>query len=370
MKKLFLTFTALASLSSTLTPAFGMDQIVRPYWSARSAGMGGVRITTGLYDENFFGNPARVTQNPEWKVDIFDIFAESNSSTLSNVSNLLSGGDTLAKAAATKGQNNHARVQTAMPSVYWPNMFGGKNSMAFALLTSSQFDLDLHRYYSIEPTTVIDIGPAVTYGRKFLEDDSLSVGITGHATYRLATRSGFGILDVVKGSSLSPLNSGGDGSHLEFDLGSSYLLPWHYQEMDFSTGLSINNLLGGRYSNLGVRLLNTANRPPAQPRTLNFGASAKRATLWKFSDAVAALEFTDIGNNPDGSWFKTLHAGSEIRWGLLAFRLGLNQGYFAGGVGLDLIILEIDFATYGEELTTNVGGYQDRRYTFRIAITI
>jgi len=31
-----------------------VDQITRPYQSVRSAGMGGVRITTGLYDENFF----------------------------------------------------------------------------------------------------------------------------------------------------------------------------------------------------------------------------------------------------------------------------------------------------------------------------
>ena len=60
-----LSLPVFALLGLALSPsAHALDQIIRPYQSVRSAGMGGVRITTGLYDENFFNNPARVTANP------------------------------------------------------------------------------------------------------------------------------------------------------------------------------------------------------------------------------------------------------------------------------------------------------------------
>ena len=47
--------------------------------ASRSDAMGETRITTGLYDENFFNNPARVTANPRFRFTIVDFAAEGNS---------------------------------------------------------------------------------------------------------------------------------------------------------------------------------------------------------------------------------------------------------------------------------------------------
>ena len=77
-----------------------------------------------------------------------------------------------------------------------------------------------------------------------------------------------------------------------------------------------------------------------------------------------------IGNNPNGSIFRLIHFGHELRLGVFKFRLGLNQGYIAGGLGIDFKVLTIDAATYGEEMSLNAGGLEDRRMAIKIALQI
>lgn len=362
------SLNALTIFGLSIPSALAQDQIIRPYMNVRSLGMGGVHITTGLYDQNFFGNPARVTENPKWKVQVFDITAETTGTTLGNVSKIISDSENaLQNLAGSAGSNNHIRLQTAFPSFYIPR---GKMSFAFGILSNTQVDLKLRRSYNMNPMMVMDIGPAFTVGRKFLENDALSVGLTLHGTYRVASTEGFTLVDLIQGKSLSPGEKGGDGGHVDASLGAYYKLPQSYREWTFSTGFSINNLLGGKYNFFSLNLLDGPGAPPPQPRAFNVGFSAQRSNLWKFTDTVLALEFTDIGNNPGGSLFRLIHLGGETRYGILAIRAGFNQGYLAGGFGLDFKFATLDFATYGEELSLNAGGLQDRRFTLRLGFQI
>jgi len=360
---------AAVTLTATGPSALALDQIIKPYQSVRSSGMGGLKLTTGLYDENFFGNPARVVENPKWKVGLLDPMAETSSSTLSNLSSLAGSGDTLTNLAGTSGKNNHARLQFTSPSVYI-NKGEGKWAFAFAMMTSLQADVNLRSSYQLNPTTIVDMGPAFTVGRTFFPDERLAVGLTTHATYRLATDSNFGMADLIQGRSLSPTQSGGEGAHLDLDLGSTYRLPWEWKDFVFDTGLAINNLLGGKYSNLSLSIAGTNASTIPQPRTFGFGVSARRPTWGKFNNTTFALEFQDIGNNTNGSLFRTLHLGGETNWKRLALRAGLNQGYLAAGLGIDLWALTLDVSTYGEEMTLNAGGLEDRRYAVKIGLQI
>src|SRR5687767_6818884 len=120
----YLAAAGMIAAMSLLDTASANDSIIRPYMSARSLSMGGVRLTTGLYDDNFFGNPARVTANPKWKVELFNFLAETSSSTLGTVSDLTGSGDMLEKIADTSGDNNHGRIQTSFPGFYFPNIRG------------------------------------------------------------------------------------------------------------------------------------------------------------------------------------------------------------------------------------------------------
>lgn len=357
-------------LTCLVQSAWSLDQIIRPFQPIRSSGMGGVGLTTGLYEENFFGNPARMLANPENRLTLIDFLGEVGADAVSHVKDLTGDGDFYSKMSSTTGKNNHLRLQTSLPALYIAPK-EDRWGFAFGVLMSTQVDIDLRNNFQIDPTAITDIGPAVTLGRRFLEDQSLGIGITAHATYRMATHRTFSLVELIKGKSIAPSSIGGQGTHLDFDLGTTYVLPLDLSSVKFTTAFAINNILGGKYQNLKFNPIpNIETAPPAQPRSYGFGISAAFSEFIGFTDTVFALEFRDFGNNPQGGFFRTVHAGAETRWGILIPRVGLNQGYLAAGLGIDLKILTLDFATYTEEMALNPGILGDRRYAAKIALQI
>ncbi|NDD91798.1 hypothetical protein EBZ37_06910, partial [bacterium] len=301
------------------------DQIIKPLQSVRSSGMGGLKLTTGLYEDNFFGNPARVIANPKWRVTIFDPTVETSRSTITNAGDVASNSsDGLAGIGGTAGNNNHGRIQLSMLSFYIPK---GDRRWALAvspLLTSIQFDVMLRNSYQLSPSAIADIGPALTYGRTFFSDERLTLGITPHVTARVATNSNFTMADLISGKSLSPGETGGAGAHFDFDMGSTYRLPLKLGEFGFDAAFAVNNVLGGKYKNLkAIKLGSTDTPPPAQPRTFGFGIAGSREEWGKFRNTVFGLEIQDLGNNPNGSLFRTVHLGGETNWRRIALRAGL-----------------------------------------------
>jgi hypothetical protein len=350
--------------------SYAYDPIIRPYDSIRSYAMGGVHTVTGIYDQNFFGNPARVTANPVWKVQLPDITAELSTASISEISKLTSGGDVIQNIAGTAGKNNHLRLQTSFPGVYFPNAFGGKWSYAFALLTSTLGDVALLNTYNVNLKAIVDIAPSFTVGRKLLKNDALSVGATAHLNYRLAN-SNFDIFKFLSGEGFSISQDGLEGSEYDMDLGATYILPFKPKGITITTGASINNVFGGKYTNLGLDLIKDATgQAPGQPRTLNMGVSVSKEQSGFLRHTSIALELNDLGNNSGGSIFRLIHLGAETHFGLLYPRLGINQGYLCGGLGIDLSVFTIDVATYGEELGLNAGDRQDRRVALRLGFQI
>jgi len=348
--------------------AFALDQIVRPYQSVRSAAMGGVRMTTGLYDENFFNNPARVTANPESKFTLLQLTpVEVNPAALSEGSQIVGGKDALGVITDNAGKNIHDRFQLVFPAYYLASTETRRWAMAFAIITSIQMDADVRQSYQMTMGGIADVGPALTIGRKFLKDDALSVGFTGHFTYRMGTSPNYSLLDYVRGVPLSFSSLANDGAMINLDIGATYKLT-KWGEFDISVAGAIQNLLGGNYSHTLLSLLKQGGGPPPQLRSYGFGASATRADWWKFTNTVFALEDTDVLNNTNGSIFRLLHMGGETHWKSIALRLGLNQGYLGGGIGFDFFYFNLDLTTYGEEMSLNTGGLEDRRYTFDIGL--
>lgn len=373
MKKLVVGSVFLGLFASAST--FAYDQIYRPFLSARSAGMGSTRIADGQYEDNFFGNPALVVDNPHWKISLLDLTLEVNSGAIGNVSKIVSAshnnGEMLRQIAETSGHNNHLRLQTAMPAIYVPPSENGKWAFAIGFLFQTQLDLGLRRNYQVDPQSVTDGGPAFTVGRKFGKEDALALGATTHVTYRLSSKQNYDTTNLLQGQSLSPSETGGEGAHVDVDLGARYKFQHaHPLGLDLSAGVAINNLLGGRYSNLHPDFVHASDRPRQQPRAFGAGVAARREKLGPFRDFVASFEITDIGNNANGSIYRLLHMGAETKFAILAPRFGINQGYICAGLGIDLKLLTLDFATYGEEMSLNTGGLQDRRYTVKLAFQI
>lgn len=77
-------------------------------------------------------------------------------------------------------------------------------------------------------------------------------------------------------------------------------------------------------------------------------------------DWVGALEFRHINNN-DHELAKKLHLGFEFSLPFIDIRYGLNQGYNAYGVGMDMLFVRFDVAYYDEEIGVYVGQTKQNR---------
>ncbi len=367
MKLKYLLFLNFLCMSST---ALAFDGIVRPYQSVRYAAMGSVRMTTGLYDENFFNNPARATANPNDRVTLFQLMPlEGNGRLFRNrrsITNELAMVDTIYRG------NIHYRNQLIMPAFYWNDVGDHHLYIATGLISSLQLDCRMLGNLNTDVNGLIDIGPSVTVAKKYL-DDQLSLGVTAHLAMRV------GIEPVINGinyfvgppGQLGIEGKATQGTMLDFDLGSTYtLLKW--DNLTVNTGVAVQNILGGNFSNIPFRPFKAVpNRPPVQPRSLGGGFSAEIPHFFGIlQDTVAAFEITDIGNNANGSFFRLLHLGAETHFQAIgdhiAFRFGINQGYFTLGAGLNYRNFTLDVGTYAEELGLNTGILEDRRYAFNI----
>lgn len=370
MKRVIIFCTSAFLITTALAcQTIWADEIIKPYQSVRSAGMGGVVMTTGLYDENFFNNPARVTANPKSKFTLLQLTpAELNPETIRSVPDVISNAKNLKTTLSNiSGEYLHNRTQFILPAFYLASNDQRDWALAFALIGSVQANWLLNSSYSANLGLIGDVGPAVTFGHKFLQD-RLSLGITGHYLYRVSAAANYGLVDYVEGKSLSLNNLGGQGGMVNFDLGTTYLLT-QFDHFNLNLGAAVQNVLGSKFSP-SPRLLNFTGSPIEQPTSFGLGISISRETLAFLQNTVFALEATNIGNNPNGSLYRLLHLGGETQWKVLAIRAGINQGYLCAGLGFDLRIFTLDLATYGEEIGLNTGTQEDRRYTLNFGFHI
>ncbi len=351
------------ALTASLSPAKAVENILSSYQNPRMAGMGGMKLTTGLYEENFTGNPARVTANPKWKVQLVDLAADVQPEGITNISNAASSG--IEGLTDLAGDQNHLRVSPTLLGVYVPleNM-----SYAFGIQGSLQADIGISRGFRVDSQIIGDIGPSFTVGRKFLENKELSAGLSAHYKYRVAAPD-IAFTDFLSNDLGNLMDSAGEGSKFDLDLGGTYILPWKPADLELTVATSVSNLLGSQYSS-GLSLLGATSTPPESFRTFGLGITARQSETWKFTDTAFGIEIQDLGANGEGSFFRLLHLGAETHWKIIAMRLGVNQGYLCAGIGFDFKAAQLDIATFGEEMSLNAGGRENRSLAVRLGFQI
>lgn len=367
IKLLFINFISLSLIS---LPSIAYEEILTPYKSARALGMGGATISTGLYEDNFFGNPARMTQIPETRVDLFHWLVETNDETLGNVSSILdfAGGDTnLANITDIAGRNSHVRFQMGFPGFYLPRIGDGPWTFAWGTFLNTQIGAALRQSNRLEPIGIAEIGTHFNLSRTFLPDNSLSIGINWHNRFKGGIDTSIGLVDVFQGLSFDSDSIFGYGVNIDGSLGAFYTLPFHPDMWDFDIGLSINNIVSKtiqlKQPEINSSILDA-------PRSVNIGFTAYRLEAGPFMEPVISIEFLNIGQSNGGSFFRHLHIGGEIDWSVLRFRTGFYQGYITAGIGLETSAFQLNLATYGEELSLNTGGRQDRRFVAQLGFSI
>jgi hypothetical protein len=346
-----------------LTPSSNaFDPIIRPYQTVRTAGMGNIRYTTGIYEDNFYANPARITENPKTLFQFPKITLEAGGGTISSISDMLSssngGFDSVSNSV---GKPLSARFQMLFPAFYKPTFFSPDWAFAFGIPVSAQVMGQVSQSGLVTPTTVIGGGPTFSLARRLLPEERLSIGTTIHGDFRATAGKAYNLYDLLRDNIKKTL-SGGSGLNIDFDLGSTFRPHWGLGGFNYEVAFTINNVLGGTYDNLGGKIPGWDGLPTASPRSFNAGLAARKDVLWEFTQFMMALEFTDMGANGNGSIFREIHFGAEASWKWLRIRSGINQGYFCGGLGFYFGHFKMDLATYGEEMGLNVGNAQDRRY--------
>jgi len=341
---------ALATLATTVQAA----QFQNIYQNARVLGMGGA-FTAVADDYNALTyNPAGLSQIEGWDLDLLTLEAEASESAVDLVDELeaaQNGTEAEAAALLVAHTGDHIRLRAnSFPHLVMPGFGVG-------LLGQATLDADFRNRVRpvVQVDAKVDLGLTAA-GAKSFNRDKLAIGIGGKYVRREGLVRDYEAADLIS-DSFDPVADVGDAeTDYAIDLGLLYHLDH----------LPLSPTIGAAYLNLGDLDFGAFGSIPAQ---LNLGV-AVRPKIGPITVTVAA-DFVDVthqlGNDSDGK--KRTNLGAEAAlWEFLAVRVGLHQSYFSAGATVNLWVLKVDVATYGEELGAYGGQREDRRYIARIGL--
>lgn len=223
------------------------------------------------------------------------------------------------------------------------------------LLSGREIDSDL------DVTGVSDsglfLGKSISFGKS-----PLRMGVTLKVLGRIGGRKLMTLIDFVNETPVKLSDLGGFGVGFDADVGFLWMA-----KRGTGLGLTFSNLFATTFPWARSGTI----PPPRLPRTVSLGGFV---TTGNFQWRLDLSEFGLGGqSDPDlgartGSFFKHLNLGVEWVLGrALSLRAGLHQGSPTAGLGLQLTVLRLDFATWGEELGLNPGKLSSRRYGLRLA---
>jgi hypothetical protein len=335
------------------------------YQSARTLGMGGCSTVTGLYDDNFYGNPARIGGNPRSKWTFFQLGFELNDHFYS-ISKLLQK-NRLSLLVYQKyfGKVMQARLAMLAPAFYLAAHEDRKWSLATALTSQFAGIGRIRRSLAIEPLllwdTVFHVGSAYEFSRQHL----FRVGLMSHWCFRDSVSAQEYLVDYIQTQKFLSPSPSGMGFLMSWDLGlTARVLDYFHYKVDL--GMSVQNIFNTRFLVIPSRQGSVVQE---DLRQYNIGIAFIKPYFFSLKNTQIVFELNHIGAFQD-NLFKSMHFGIETTYGLFCLRTGLNQGYFAAGLGMKWEIFGFDLATTAQEIGTNVGQLEDRRYVLSAGIHI
>lgn len=150
----------------------------------------------------------------------------------------------------------------------------------------------------------------------------------------------------------------GNGEGWGLNLGAQLRQPMGKNRV-FSLGLAVEDIGRTRFINRQGGL-----SPEVQDQKVNIGSAYSfKGSLF---DAMVLFDIKRI-SDPDISYTKRIHMGVELSILRMDLRGGFFHGYWTAGASIRLLpIMDIDFATYAEELDTAAGMRQNRMWLIGI----
>ena len=133
----------------------------------------------------------------------------------------------------------------------------------------------------------------------------------------------------------------------------------------------VRNVVGGEFTKMKLVNKNATEAPSEMHRVIDLGSQYEFARIGGLT-LRSMLDFKNM-LHPEISLEKSTHVGFEFdyspsTWFKTQFRAGLNQTYYTGGVTLLLGVLNIEAATYGEEVGTKENRMENRVYAAKLGM--
>ncbi|MGB3940213.1 MAG: hypothetical protein WBK96_01830 [Candidatus Manganitrophaceae bacterium] len=324
------------------------------YRGVRPLGMGGAFITLSDDENAMFYNPAGLNDVSGFGgVGLINPLAEISENTkdlYQDIKDLKTNDPAAVSDFLSKRVGEHQHLRAAL----LPNLV--VHNFAIGVLGQATADLEVRNRSNPEVLTNMrmDTGlfASLAYG---FWDKKLQVGVTGKYVQREGVNRVYTAVDIAQPDGFDPLDQKKKESDIAFDLGA---------KMNFQAplrptlGVVVQNVTGLDFKVLGK-----------MSQQVNVGV-AINPDFWilKTTFAVQVDDVTKkVGADKDLS--KRTRLGAEFRFPkVLALRVGLNGGYPSAGVGIDLWILSISYATYAEELGAFAGQRADRRHVAQLSL--
>jgi hypothetical protein len=137
--------------------------------------------------------------------------------------------------------------------------------------------------------------------------------------------------------------------------------------MEPTIGVSVTDIGATTYEtkDIGGEALGN---PPPQLASVNVGFSLKPVQ----KDKLYVLTSMDMHSiNQPYSFSKKWNLGTEVGYGsIIKVQAGLYQGYLTAGFQFDVGLINLRAVTYAEELGTQAGFKEDRRYAVQIKLLL
>jgi hypothetical protein len=345
------TLAALAAGLLAAVPA-GAEPFPVLYPSARALGMGGAYTAVADDAGAMFYNPAGLTRVKDVQLDLINLEAEVSDNAKDLVKDLQDV-DQNNVSQATDVISRHIGEHFRLRVDTFPNLV--THNFGVGLLVQATADGEVHSPSNprVDVDARVDTAALVTLSRQVGPGKRLALGVTGKLVRRQGGSRSYTAVDVAS-ENFDPFSDLNDSdTDFAFDLGAMYDVP-----LPFSPVLAVSalNLTDLDFGTLGK-----------EPYQVNVGASVS-PKVGPVGLTVAA-DWVDVTNQlaTDSDFKKRTNFGAEARvWKVLAVRAGYHQGYYTAGATLDVWVIKVDVATYGEELGAYGGQREDRRYIARI----
>ena len=386
IKAALLSATVATSLSAL---TFEYPQL---YKDPKVMGMGGANVAVGGHSSALFYNPAGLSYIPREygiEVELINLSASINENVMDFAEDFSDATDNPDDLDGDGNTDNDSDDETmAMLEVL--DMYMGKNihfdandftsvsrkgeKVAFAIggLAGANFDFRTHRGYGNDG--VMEIQGIAYYGAVFgmsrdfkeveignviLNDFALGLGVK-QINYSSINQA-FDVSELIDDDFEDNVRDDylKEGTSTVFDIGGTYHLT-----PGWIAGLSVLNI-GGVGDEDAVYI----------PMTVNAGLGyLKRWEGHKFFNQVRfAADYIDISKeyDQDTDMIKRTRLGAEANvwdgwFSTLTLRGGLYQGSATYGANIRLLLLQIGYATYEEEVGAYAGQDKDRRHMVNI----